>query len=78
MEPAACRSSPAPLLRVRVQRVVDLRFNQAGCDADRTAAALAVRLKDVVDLGSIGDKLAGVVYQALEPAHVSVWVSRCD
>ena len=63
-------------LRVRVQRVVDRRFNRARYDADRTVAAFAARLKDAVDLDSVRDDLAGVVNQALEPAQISVWVSH--
>jgi len=63
-------------LRRRVQRVVDRRFNRARYDADRTVAAFAARLKDEVDLDSVRDDLAGVVQHALEPAHISVWVSR--
>jgi len=62
-------------LRRRVQRVVDRRFNRARYDADRIVAAFAARLKDEVDLDSIRDDLAGAVHQALEPAHVSVWIS---
>jgi hypothetical protein len=65
-------------LRQRVQRAVDRRFNRARYDADKTAAAFAARLKDAVDLDSVRDDLAGVVYQALEPAHVSVWISQRD
>ena len=63
-------------LRRRVQQMVDRRFNRARYDADQTVAAFAARLKDAVDLDSIRDDLAGVVQQALEPAHVSVWISR--
>jgi hypothetical protein len=62
-------------LRRRVQLRVDRRFNRARYDADRTVAAFAARLKDAVDLDSVRDDLAGVVSQALEPAHISVWVS---
>ena len=40
--------------------------------------AFAARLKDAVDLDSVRDDLAGVVHQALEPAHVSVWISQRD
>jgi hypothetical protein len=65
-------------LRRRVQRVVDRRFNRARYDADQTVAAFAVRLKDAVDLDSVRDDLAGVVHQALEPAHVSLWISPRD
>jgi len=63
-------------LRRRVQHVIDHRFNRARYDADRTVAAFAARLKDEVDLDSIRDDLAGAVSQALEPAHISVWISR--
>jgi len=62
-------------LRRRVQRLVDRRFNRTRYDADRTVTAFAARLKDAVDLDSIRDDLAGTAHQALEPAHISVWVS---
>jgi hypothetical protein len=65
-------------LRRRVQKVADRRFNRARYDADQTVAAFAVRLQDTVDLDSVRADLAGVVYQALEPAHVSVWISPRD
>jgi hypothetical protein len=63
-------------VRRRVQQMVDRRFNRARYDADQTIAAFAARLKDAVDLDSVRDDLAGVVHQALEPAHVSVWISQ--
>jgi hypothetical protein len=65
-------------LRRRVQRAVDRRFNRARYDSDKTLAAFAARLKDAVDLDAVRDDLAGVVHQALEPAHVSVWISQRD
>jgi hypothetical protein len=55
---------------------VDRRFNRARYDADKTVAAFASRLRDEVDLDSIRDDLATVVYKALEPAQVSVWISQ--
>jgi hypothetical protein len=63
-------------LRRRVQRAVDHRFNRARYDADQTIAAFAARLQDAVDLDAVQDDLSDVVHRALEPAHVSVWVSR--
>jgi hypothetical protein len=72
---AAALFSP---LRRRVQQVVDRRFNRTRYDADQTVAAFAARLKDAVDLNSVRDDLARVVSQALEPAHISVWVSQRD
>jgi hypothetical protein len=70
---AAALFSP---VRRRVQRAVDRRFNRARYDADQTVAAFAARLKDAVDLDSVRDDLAGAVQQALEPAHISVWISQ--
>ena len=63
-------------VRRRVQHLVDRRFNRARYDADQTVAAFAARLKDEVDLDSVRDDLASVVHQALEPAHVSVWIDH--
>jgi hypothetical protein len=65
-------------VRRRVQRRVDRRFHRGRYDADQTVAAFAARLKDAVDLDSVRDDLASVVHQALEPAHVSLWISARD
>jgi hypothetical protein len=70
---AAALFSP---LRRRVQRAVDRRFNRARYDADRTIAAFAARLQDAVDLDAVQADLSDVVHQALEPAHVSLWISQ--
>jgi len=59
-----------------VQSRVDRRFNRVRYDADQIAAAFAARLKDTVDLSSVRDDLTGIVSRALEPAHLSVWISR--
>ena len=61
-------------LRRRVQKIVDRRFNRARYDADRIVAAFAARLQDAVDLDVVRADLASSVQQALEPAHVSVWI----
>ena len=72
---AAALFSP---LRRRVQRGVDRRFNRARYDADKTVAAFAAGLKDAVELDAVQADLASAVQQALEPAHVSVWISQRD
>jgi hypothetical protein len=72
---AAALFSP---LRSRIQRAVDRRFNRTRYDADQMVTAFAARLKDAVDLDAVREDLTGVVSRALEPAHVSVWVSRRD
>jgi hypothetical protein len=75
---AATLAAAALFSRLRrwVQRVVDQRFNRARYDADQTIAAFAARLQDAVELDAIRDDLTGVVHQALEPAHVSVWIGQ--
>jgi hypothetical protein len=65
-------------LRRRVQHAVDRRFNRARYDADEAVAAFAGRLKDAVDLDSVRDDLTGVIQKTLEPANLSVWVSRSE
>jgi hypothetical protein len=63
-------------VRRRVQLRVDRRFNRAQYDANQIVARFTARLKDTVDMDSVRDDLADVVYQVLEPAHVSVWISQ--
>ncbi len=70
---AAALFSP---VRRRVQRVVDRRFNRARYDADQTVAEFADRLKDAVDLDTVRADLLDTVGSALEPAQLSVWLSR--
>jgi hypothetical protein len=65
-------------VRRRVQHAVDRRFNRARYDADQTVTAFSARLKDAVDLDSVRDDLASTVHLALEPAHLSLWVSHRD
>jgi hypothetical protein len=61
-------------VRVRVQRLVDRRFNRARYNADRMVAAFAASLKDAVDLDVVCSDLASTVQAALEPAQLSVWI----
>jgi len=61
-------------LRVRLQRLVDRRFNRARYDAEATVADFGVRLRDAVDVETVLDELAAAARRSLEPAHVTVWV----
>jgi len=61
-------------LRVRVQRVVDRRFNRARYDAESTVASFRARLRDAVDLETVQIELLAAVARAVEPAHASVWI----
>ena len=65
-------------IRLRVQRMVDRRFNRSRYDAEATVAAFAARLKDAVDLDTVRDDMASIVQTALEPAHLWVWTIQRD
>jgi hypothetical protein len=61
-------------LRVRVQRIVDRRFNRSRYDAEATVAAFAARLRDAVDIDAVEADLLEVVRGAVQPAHAAVWL----
>ena len=61
-------------LRRRVQRAVDRRFNRARYDAEAIVGAFSARLRRTIDLDTIRGDLVGVVHEAFQPAHVSVWL----
>ena len=63
-------------LRLRIQRVVDHRFNRARYDSEATVAGFTARLRDAVDLETVHAELLEVVNRAVEPAHASVWIRR--
>jgi hypothetical protein len=63
-------------LRVRVQRLVDRRFNRARYDAEATVAAFTGRLRDAVEIDAVRDDLLETVRRALSPAHASIWIKR--
>ncbi len=60
-------------LRRRVQRVVDRRFNRSRYDAERTIAVFSTRLRDDVDLESLGADIQTVVAQTVAPASMVLW-----
>jgi len=60
-------------LRLRVQRVVDHRFNRARYDAEAIVAVFTARLQDAVELDSVRDALLSAVH-TVQPAHASVWI----
>jgi hypothetical protein len=62
-------------VRRRVQHAVDRRFNRARYNAEAVVAAFTSRLRHTVDLDTVRGDLVGVVQEAFEPAHISVWLA---
>ncbi len=61
-------------LRVRIQRLVDHRFNRAGYDAAATVAEFTARLRDAVEIDAIRADLLDAVNHAVQPTHASLWI----
>ena len=53
---------------------VDRRFNRTGYDAEAIVAGFSARLRRTIDLDTIRGDLVGVVHEAFQSAHVSVWL----
>ena len=61
-------------LRVRLQRLVDRRFNRARYNAEATVAAFTARLRDAVEIEAIRGDLLDAVNRAVQPTHASIWI----
>jgi hypothetical protein len=65
-------------LRARVQRAIDRRFFRRKYDAARTLAAFGAQARDETDLAQLSDKLQQTVQDAMQPAHVGLWLRPAD
>ena len=61
-------------LRVRIQRLVDRRFNRTRYNADATVAAFTARLRNAVEIDAIRTDLLDAVNRAVQPTHASLWI----
>ena len=61
-------------LRRRLQAIIDRRFYRRKYDAAKIVEALSATLRNEVDLSQLREHLLNVVEQAMQPAHVSLWL----
>jgi len=61
-------------LRRRLQAIIDHRFYRRKYDAAKIVEAFSATLRNEVDLSQLREHLLNVVEQAMQPAHVSLWL----
>ncbi len=61
-------------VRGRMQTFVDRRFYRRKYDTAQTLAAFAIQARDEVNLDQLSAELRGAVDEAMQPAHIGLWL----
>jgi hypothetical protein len=65
-------------LRVRVQWIVDRRFNRSRVDAQRTIDTFGTQLRDEEDLAALQRRLVGTVEATIRPDGAALWIRASE
>jgi hypothetical protein len=57
-----------------VQAVVDRRFYRRKYDARKTLESFSTKLRNETELDTLSGEVVGVVREAMQPAHGSLWL----
>lgn len=63
-------------LRRAIQTVIDRRFYRHKYDAAKALAGFTTAVRQEVDLAQLNQHLMTVVRETMQPAHISLWLSR--
>jgi hypothetical protein len=63
-------------LRRSIQSFIDRRFCSRKYDARRTLEGFSARLRNETDLDGLNAQLVTVVWETMQPEHVSLWLRR--
>jgi hypothetical protein len=61
-------------LHKSIQTMIDRRFYRSKYLAEQTLQAFSSTLRDEMDLNHLQEELIKVVYETIQPAHVSLWL----
>jgi len=65
-------------LRRRIQSFIDRSFYRRKYDATKTLEGFSMKLRNETNLDALSDDLVGVVWETIQPAHVSLWLRPQD
>ncbi|HEX8035082.1 MAG TPA: hypothetical protein VF510_14595 [Ktedonobacterales bacterium] len=65
-------------LRRRIQHIIDSRFFRSAYDAERVLQTFGVTLRSQVDLSTLSRELVATVDEALQPEHISLWLTKAQ
>ena len=61
-------------LRRRIQTFIDRCFYRRKYDARKALEAYSLKLRNETDIEALNDDLVGVVWETMQPAHISLWL----